>query len=240
MSTSLGTRIVPLKVLLVDSSAALLAAESAMRFAGYVALVSGGRGGPHALVRKTWKEVAADPRVGALLIGPGLGLSVQSRAQLASALASDHALVLDGDALTLLAGPAGFDMRSRASPVIITPHAGEFARLFPAATGSKVRQAYDAAKSCGATVIFKGPQTVIATPCGAVAESMDASPWLASAGTGDVLAGIVTGLISTGLAPMEAACAAVWLHSECARLAGPALIADDLVRVLARAIEHCL
>ncbi len=220
--------------------AALLAAESAMRFAGYVALVSGGRGGPHALVRKTWDDVAADARVGALLIGPGLGLSDQSRCKLAAALASGHALVLDGDALTIVAEAGHVDFQTRAHPVILTPHAGEFARLFPNLSGSKEDQARSAAHTSGAMVIFKGAKTVIASLGGEVAVSSDASPWLASAGTGGVLAGIVAGLISTGLAPMEAACAAVWLHGECARLAGPALIADDLVRVLPRAIEHCL
>ncbi len=220
--------------------AAMLAAESAMRFAGYVALVGGGLGGPHALVRKAWDDVTADARVGALLIGPGLGLSDQSRGKLAAALASDHALVLDGDALTILRETRHLDFQTRARGVILTPHAGEFVGLFPNLSGGKEDQARSAAKASGATVIFKGAKTVIASPGGEVAVSSDASPWLASAGTGDVLAGIVAGLLSTGLAPMEAACAAVWLHGECARLVGPALIADDLVRVLPRAIGHCL
>jgi ADP-dependent NAD(P)H-hydrate dehydratase / NAD(P)H-hydrate epimerase len=220
--------------------AAMLAAEAAMRIAGYVALVGGGSGGPHALVRKLWDDVAVDPRVGALLIGPGLGLSIASRAKLAVALTTDHALILDGDALTILGETGAFDFKKRGRPVILTPHAGEFARLFPTLAGNKEDQARSAAKASGATVIFKGAQTVIASPNGEIAMISDASPWLASAGTGDVLAGIVAGLLSTGLAPMEAASAAVWLHGECAQLAGPALIADDLVAVLQRAIGQCL
>ena len=220
--------------------AAMLAAEAAMRLAGYVALVAGSAGGPHALVRKMWDDVAADPRVGALLIGPGLGLSSESRNKLAAALASDHALVLDGDALTMLADTGAIGSKKRERPVILTPHSGEFARVFPTLAGNKEDQARSAAKASGATVIFKGAHTIIASPNGNIATSSDASSWLASAGTGDVLAGIVAGLLSTGLASMEAACAAVWLHGECARLVGPALIADDLVRVLPRAIGNCL
>jgi ADP-dependent NAD(P)H-hydrate dehydratase / NAD(P)H-hydrate epimerase len=220
--------------------ASLLAAEAAMKLAGYVALVGGGGGGPHALVRKNWGDVASDQRVGVLLIGPGLGFSAESRGALTAALASDHALILDGDALTILAETQAQDFRGRTRPVILTPHAGEFVRLFPSFSGDKEQQAREAAEAAGATLIFKGAQTVIASPGGDIAISSGASPWLASAGTGDVLAGIVAGLMSNGLPPMKAACAAVWLHGECAQLAGPALIADDLVHSLPRAIAQCL
>ena len=220
--------------------AAMLAAQVAMRFAGYVALVGGGSGGPHALVRKSWADVADDTRIGALLIGPGLGLSAQSRAALNEVIGTDHPLVLDGDALTILGESGSVDFQGRRRPVILTPHQGEFRRLFPTLDGSKTDQALSAAKASGATIIFKGAQTVIASPNGDIAVSANASSWLASAGTGDVLAGIVAGLMSTALEPMQTASAAVWLHSECARLAGPALIADDLVSVLPQAIRLCL
>jgi ADP-dependent NAD(P)H-hydrate dehydratase / NAD(P)H-hydrate epimerase len=192
--------------------AALLAAEAAMRIAGYVALVDGGVGGPYALVRKTWDDLAGDTRVGALLIGPGLGLSQQSCAKLDAALATDHPIVIDGDALTILGARGQVDFQGRAT--ILTPHEGEFGRMFPGISGERPERALAAAAGSGVVVVLKGAQTVVATPSGDVSISPLASPWLASAGTGDVLAGIVAGLLSTGLPPFDAACAAVWLHGE--------------------------
>lgn len=220
--------------------AALLAASAAMRIAGYVALVGDGEGGPLALVHKTWEEVEGDDRIGALLIGAGLGRSKRSASALAAALASAPPLVLDGDALTLIGNSGKLDFRDKTRAVILTPHEGEFRTLFPTLSGSKAERAFAAAALSGATIILKGSQTVIAAPNGDIMQSAIASPWLASAGTGDVLAGLVAGLLSTGMAALEAASAAVWLHGEAARLAGPALIADDLLAQLPHAIKGCL
>ncbi len=220
--------------------AALLAAEAAMRLAGYVALVDGGAGGPHALVRRSWKDVAGDPRVSALLIGSGLGQSKASYAKLNEARAMFVPQVLDGEALTILGAQGAPKFQARTHPVILTPHAGEFAALFGESLKDKTTRTQEAALSSGATIIFKGPETVIASPDGRIVTSDDAPSWLASAGTGDVLAGMVTGLLATGLAPFDASCAAVWLHGECARLAGPALIADDLPPLIGRAVAACL
>jgi ADP-dependent NAD(P)H-hydrate dehydratase / NAD(P)H-hydrate epimerase len=217
--------------------AALLAAGAAMRIAGYVALVDGGAGGPLALVHKAWEEVEGDDCIGALLIGAGLGRSERSASALAAALACVHPLVLDGDALTLIGDSGKVDFRDQTRAVILTPHEGEFCALFPALSGSKAERASAAAALSGATIILKGSLTVIA---GDIAQSAIASPWLASAGTGDVLAGLVAGLLSTGMTAFEAASAAVWLHGEAARLAGPALIADDLLTHLPKAIKGCL
>lgn len=220
--------------------AALLAAGAAMRIAGYVALVGGGEGGPLALVHKTWDEIAGDNRIGALLIGAGLGRSEHSRSALTAVLACGHPLVLDGDALTLIGNSGDVDFRNQLRPVILTPHEGEFCALFPTLAGSKIERAAAASALCGATIILKGSLTVIASPNGQVAQSAIASPWLASAGTGDVLAGLVAGSLSTGMDAFDAASAAVWLHGEAARLAGPALIADDLLTHLPHAIRGCL
>jgi ADP-dependent NAD(P)H-hydrate dehydratase / NAD(P)H-hydrate epimerase len=220
--------------------ASMLSAKSAMRIAGYVALVGARRTGPNALVHWRWEEVSEDHRVGALLIGPGLGRSDKARAALDLALASDHPLVLDADALTLLAEDGPDQLKARHRPVILTPHEGEFQRLFGTFSGSKIERARAAAAKSNAVVILKGADTVIAAPDGRTVVAPLASGWLASAGTGDVLAGITAGLLARVGDPFWAACDAVWLHSEAARLAGPGLIADDLPDYLPAAMERCL
>jgi hydroxyethylthiazole kinase-like uncharacterized protein yjeF len=154
-----------------------------------------------------------------------------------------RAVVLDADALTLLARDAGlFGMLH--DRCVLTPHGGEFARLFPdiaakleavAVTGpaySKVDATREAAKRAGCVVLFKGADTVIASPDGTCAVNAAvydrAAPWLATAGSGDVLAGFITGLLARGFAPQQAAETGAWLHVECARSFGPGLIAEDL------------
>ncbi len=217
--------------------AARLSAGAAARLAGYVALV--GDPGPFDhVVQKRWQDVATDPRLGALLIGPGLGKGDAATESLARALSLNVPLVLDADALNMLEDP--FRLASRLRPCILTPHAGEFDRLFGPGEGSKIDRARAAAKACRSTIILKGADTVIASPDGRVAVAPTASPWLASAGTGDVLAGIAVALLSSGMAAHDAACAAVWLHGEAARRAGPALVADDLQLHLPSAVAVCL
>jgi hydroxyethylthiazole kinase-like uncharacterized protein yjeF len=164
-----------------------------------------------------------DKRIGALLIGPGL---LEGRDLLDAALGAGRPLVLDAGALSLLGG------RALPAGAILTPHAGEFQRLFGEGEGSKVDRARAAAASSGAVVVFKGADTVVAAPDGRAAIAPPAPAWLASAGTGDVLAGIVAAMRAAGLPPFEAACAGVWLHGRAAERAGPGMIADDLI--------HCL
>ncbi len=219
------------------AGAAMLSARAAMPLAGYVALVGGKRIGPDALVSRRWEDVADDARVGALLIGPGLGRGDKAKATLESALATSHPLVLDADALMLESAEI---FKERDRPMILTPHEGEFAALFPVLSGSKLERARAAAVLANAVVILKGADTVVAAPDGRAAISAGAPGWLASAGTGDVLAGIATALLASGRDPFEAACAAVWLHSDAAQRAGPGLIADDLPRHLPEAIAACL
>ncbi|MEH3121228.1 MAG: NAD(P)H-hydrate dehydratase [Sphingomonas phyllosphaerae] len=217
------------------AGAAQLAAQAAMHSgAGYVELLGATiPGAPHALVRRRCDDAAlADQRIGALLIGPGLGRDDEARALLDQALATDHPLIVDGEALHLVSPDR---LRARAAPSILTPHAGEFAALFGKPAGSKLAAARQAAARAGAIVVFKGPDTVIAAPDGRAMLAGEASSWLSTAGSGDVLAGAIAAMLAGGRAPLGAAAAGVWLHAEAARRLGPAFIADELARALAGA-----
>lgn len=217
------------------AGAAMLSARAAMHLAGYVAIVGAKQRGPDALVHLRWDEVAGDKRVGAMLIGPGLGRDDDAKAKLDAALALDVPLVLDADALMIL--EASFAERR----AILTPHDGEFAKLFPGLTGSRIDRARAAASQSGAVVVLKGANTIVASPQGDVRVAPTASGWLASAGTGDVLAGIATALLAKPDGdPFEAACTAVWLHGEAGRLASPAFTADQLIAHIPAARVACL
>ncbi|THD84382.1 NAD(P)H-hydrate epimerase [Aliigemmobacter aestuarii] len=215
--------------------------------------------------------VLEDGRINALCLGPGMGAGAREAGLVAAALDASRpprrgfssppppsregegkrapgkgrprAIVLDADALTILARePALFSALHGAA--VLTPHAGEFGRLFPdiaarlaePVPGDRVSSKVDATRAAaarsGCVVLFKGPDTVIAAPDGRCAINAAvhdrAAPWLATAGSGDVLAGFITGLVARGLSPFDAACAAAWLHVECARSFGPGLIAEDL------------
>lgn len=218
--------------------AALLSAMAAQRGgAGYVTLAGRGQGGPAAIVRRDAPlgDILADDRVGAALIGPGLGRDAAARALLDIALASGKRLVLDADALVLLAGTGPLP-----GTPILTPHEGEFAKLFGMLPGNRVDRARAAAERVQAVIVLKGADTVVAAPDGRAAIAAPTPGWLASAGTGDVLAGLVAANRARGLDPFAAACAGVWLHGRSAALAGVGLIADDLIAHLPRALEECL
>jgi hydroxyethylthiazole kinase-like uncharacterized protein yjeF len=221
------------------SGASLLSAMAGQRSgAGYVELLgAGGDGPPHALVRRDWSDKAVeDPRIGALVTGPGLGLDHAARDRLDAALASGKPMVLDADALTLI----GKRRHDRLAGQVLTPHWGEFVRLFGDSRVDRLTQARAAAAASGAVVLLKGADSIVAHPDGRAGIGRLAPAWLASAGTGDVLAGIIGALLAQGLDGFSAACAGVWLHSEAARIAGPALIADDLVHHLPAAMKVCL
>jgi ADP-dependent NAD(P)H-hydrate dehydratase / NAD(P)H-hydrate epimerase len=218
----------------MPGASALTAAAALRSGAGYVRLLAEQivPGVPLAVVQGGAQSgLLEDPRVGAVALGPGLGLGAAAEALLERALASEQPLVLDADALTLLARQP-----ERAAGAILTPHAGEFARMFGEGAGSKVDRSRAAAGRAGCVIVYKGADTVIAAPDGRAASAPPASPWLASAGTGDVLTGIIAAMRAKGMDAFEAACAGVWIHGKAAEMAGPALIADDLIAQLPRVI----
>lgn len=178
------------------------------------------------------REILSDQRKNAVLIGPGRGVFPETRDDVRCVLESGAATVLDADALTVFAGQEdvleGAIAAKPHRPVVVTPHGGEFARLFPSATGSKLVRARTAARRLSAVVVLKGRDTVIASPDGRAAINDNAPPILATAGSGDVLAGCITGLLAQSMPAFEAACAAVWLHGAAAEKFGLGLIAEDL------------
>jgi NAD(P)H-hydrate epimerase len=177
-------------------------------------------------------KLLEDPRLNVVVIGPALERSEQSCRMVEAALASPAAVVLDAGGLSAFAGTSERlqgALVGRSAPTVVTPHEGEFQRAFPmAASGSKLERARLASAATGAVVILKGADTVIAAPDGRAAINANAPPTLATAGAGDVLAGLVGGLLSQGMPAFEAACAAVHIHGAAATRFGPGLIAEDL------------
>jgi hydroxyethylthiazole kinase-like uncharacterized protein yjeF len=209
---------------------ALAARAAARSGAGYVRVSTSKpiENLPSAIVQVDNAEVN-DERIGCLLVGPGMGDTPQV---LTLALTSKAPKVIDADGITQLGEPE----RLRGQDAIITPHEGEFERLFGKLPGSKADRAVDAARRSGAVVVYKGPDTLVASPDGRLGFAPPAPAWLASAGTGDVLAGMIAALRTSGLEAFDAACAAVWLHGRAAEIAGPRMIADDLASAIPEAL----
>lgn len=209
--------------------AAGLAAAAALRAgAGYVVLEGSERAPLSAIITESdarFGERLSDPRVGAVVIGPGFPASDELLFDVEAALDSGKPLVLDAAAIAA-ALPRLCETPGRA---ILTPHEGEFARAFPELYGSKIDRAKAAAVRTGAVIVYKGADTVIAAPDGRVAAAWPGSPWLATAGTGDVLAGACGAMLARGDDAFDAAVAAVGWHIAQAARIGPGLVADDLV-----------
>jgi ADP-dependent NAD(P)H-hydrate dehydratase / NAD(P)H-hydrate epimerase len=212
--------------------ASLAAAQAG---AGYVLLLEREArfGAPHAVVRRAVAELPqalADTRIGAVVVGPGLGRADNSAWALRTALQSGRPLVIDGDALHLLGN------QRTSAPAVLTPHEGEFRAMFPDLDApSKVERARAAAARSQAVIVYKGADTVVAAPDNR-AMIAAGSPWLSTAGTGDVLAGAIGAMLARGLDPFVAAQAGVWFHGQAARRLGPAFLADDLARALSAAM----
>ena len=209
---------------------ALAASAAARSGAGYVR-VSTSRvieGLPASIVQTDTAEVN-DDRIGCLLVGPGMGDVPQV---LTLALTSRAPKVIDADAITHL----GEAERLRGHDAILTPHEGEFERLFGKLPCAKSDRALEAARRSGAVIVYKGPDTLVASPDGRLGFAPPAPAWLASAGTGDVLAGMIAAMRARGLDGFDAACAAVWLHGRAAEIAGSRMIADDLVAAIPEAL----
>jgi hydroxyethylthiazole kinase-like uncharacterized protein yjeF len=192
-------------------------------------------------------RILADRRKNAVALGPALGVGERTRRLVEAAVgapesagADGRAVVLDADALASFAGDAGAlaQIAARAEgPVVITPHDGEFAKLFAAepeilSLASKIERARAAARRLGAIVLVKGADTVVAAPDGRAAIAVDLPPFLATAGSGDVLTGIICGLLAQKMPGFEAACCGAWMHGAAARAFGPGLIAEDIPEAL--------
>ena len=177
-----------------------------------------------------------DPRRNAVLVGPGNGINDTTRRRVRAALSAGKACVLDADAITVFKDAPEQLFNAISSPCLLTPHEGEFGRIF-GHQGDRVARARAAAAESGAAVLLKGPDTVIAGADGRAAINENAPPELATAGSGDVLAGIALGLMAQGMAPFDAGCAAAWLHGDAAARFGPGLIAEDLCETLPTALS---
>ena len=203
--------------------------------------LDGGGAGEWAQALAEWM---VDPRLSAFLIGPGAGADVKASAL--TLLASGRPVVLDADALTCFSDEPQvlFDaIHGSTAPVVLTPHEGEFQRLFGAQSESisnKLARARSAAQRSGAVVLLKGADTVIAHPDGRAAINVNAPAWLGTAGAGDVLAGLITGLLAQGMPAWDASCAAAWLHGQAAQQFGPGLIADDLPQQIPSVLQGLL
>src|SRR3984957_16190401 len=192
-------------------------------------------------------ELMTDKRLNACVIGPGAGVGGRTRDFVLTALSAQRHLVLDADELTSFAeAPDRLFEAIKAShdpQVVLTPHEGEFPRLFSDMSNkhpdrSKLERVRAAAERSGAVVLLKGPDTVVASPDGRATIAANAPPWLATAGAGDVLAGMIAGMLAQGVAAFEAASIGVWMHGQAAREAGPGLIAEDLAEVLPAVFRH--
>jgi ADP-dependent NAD(P)H-hydrate dehydratase / NAD(P)H-hydrate epimerase len=224
------------------TGAARLAAEAARRAgAGLVTIVAPAAaaaavyraGAPGTIVTETaLPDLLADPRRGVWVCGPGLGAAAAGAA-LPVLLAARRQVVADADAFTACAGRP----EALAGAAVLTPHLAEFARVFGPPGDDRLAAVRAAAARIGAVVLLKGADTIVAAPDGRAAINANAPPWLATAGTGDVLAGIVAGLLAQGMPAWDAAAAAAWLHGAAARQVGPGLVAEDLPGALAGAMR---
>jgi ADP-dependent NAD(P)H-hydrate dehydratase / NAD(P)H-hydrate epimerase len=182
-----------------------------------------------------------DDRVRAIAVGPAAGVGPETRDLVQTVLARGCAAVIDADGLTSFEGQPEALFEALHPNAILTPHEGEFRRLFPDLDPAQRHHAVGrAATRCGAVVLLKGPETLIACPDGRIAINRHASPWLATAGSGDVLTGLITGLLAEGNATFDAACIAAWLHGDIGVRGGAGLTADRMDQLIPLVLAGCL
>ena len=186
------------------------------------------------------REKLSDKRISAIVVGPGLGRDAHAKGLLTTALAANAPLVIDADALSL-AGPEFADLVStRSAATIATPHAGEFAGLTHQGVEHRIEDCRRLAEQSESVILVKGPDTVIVRPDGKASIAATSCPWLSTAGTGDILAGIIASRLATGRSPYKAACEGQWLHSRAATLAGPAFTPEMLIARIPASLQECL
>jgi ADP-dependent NAD(P)H-hydrate dehydratase / NAD(P)H-hydrate epimerase len=188
---------------------------------------------------ETFDELLTDLRFTGFLIGPSAGVGEHTKLRTLDILATGGPTVIDADAITSFKNSPATLFDAIKGPCVLTPHEGEFSRIF-SCEGDKLRRTRQAALISGAVVILKGADTVIASPDGSTVINANAPPTLATAGAGDVLSGIVLGLLAQGMPPFLASCAAVWIHGAAAKQFGPGLIADDLPDLLPRVLANLM
>jgi NAD(P)H-hydrate epimerase len=176
-------------------------------------------------------RLLADTRYTAFLIGPGAGVDDATRDKAHALLKTARSVVLDADGITVFKSRLAELAAAIQGPCVMTPHEGEFARVFDL-TGDKLTRARAAARQSGAVVVLKGADTVVAAPDGRAVINANAPASLATAGSGDVLGGFILGLLAQGMAPFPAAAAGVWMHGAAAAEFGPGLLAEDLPDLL--------
>jgi NAD(P)H-hydrate epimerase len=188
-------------------------------------------------------DLLSDKRFNAVALGPGLGVGAETRALVNAALKSGASVVLDADAITSFKDDPDELFERLHERCVLTPHDGEFERLFAGLldkSASKVEAARAAARQAGCVVLLKGGDTVIAEPSGKAAINANAPPTLATAGAGDVLTGLIAGLLAQNMTAFDAACAGAWLHGDAASRFGPGLIAEDLPEMLPHSLQALL
>lgn len=231
------------------SGAAQLAALATQRSgAGYVKIFakSGFQSPNHSIVVESYGDLdqlhiqLSDERIAVIVIGPGLGRDADARKLLDLVLDSGKPVLLDADALVLLGKTAANRLKYHRAPIILTPHAGEFSAISEQTGGSKIDQSGKFAEDSGAVVVYKGSDSVIASPAGSQILTPPSCSWLSTAGTGDVLTGIIAARFSSEKDAFLAAKQGQWLHSRAAKLAGPAFSPEILIDHIPKALQECL
>ena len=232
----------------MQGAAQLTAMAAQKAGAGYVKIFAApGFEAPHpSIVVETVQDIAglqeklSDKRISAIVIGPGLGRDERARDLVTTTLHAGAPLVLDADALTVMGSQFSDLVKARSEETIATPHAGEFSGIIPDGLQHRLENSRKLAQQSGCTILLKGSDTVIIRADGEASIAARSCPWLSTAGTGDVLAGMIASRLATGISGYKAACEGQWLHSRAATLAGPAFTPEMLIDRIPASLQECL